>query len=647
MKKSKALLKNLQKADKEYEQALRNASQKGDTSAAALLALGSIDATGAITSVAQLLNEINQSFEGYSSELFKSRYILLCEGNFISNEFNRQALAELVSQEERYSLVDRDREILVQQVIKASSKKSNGSAPEKLLSSQRELRACEVHLSEIEVDLMTNRQRIIYSSIEGRLKSLVDLGDNLIRFGEHGLENIQLLPTSANLLDNPSIDSLSPSQSASQVQEDTPNISGPITAIKNPNLKRGHSDAARAVQIVQPQDTPKPSMFTEQFSDSSIQSPGPTTTKAIRQPLIPEPLYQQQSQKKSGGFFRRLFGGGKKEKAPKQAKKHQKETEVDTHQKKSLFSIGFGSKSSHPQTDSNDNRRKSFDGWQTRTASNIKSLERDDSSDEDNVGAKYITVQNKNPQAIIADNLSRQSSVASNQSKRRRSTHRTSQSALRSNSVGNGRRVSDLPERPSSAASLPILTQTAQQKHAKQAKKTERSSMQQQKITATPLLPPKVPTKNAVSNGNSQRRRPTSTSVRHRKAVVHPNLMSIVEGDGVDQDFNPAAAVVSQPKGKGKEREHLPLTSNQTRRISANNESIAPIRKGSNRSSRSEQLPKNVSWRDQPLVQRSNSVQWASRPRRNSTSSSSDEEGSYAYNAARAKLSPLDFSTLK
>lgn len=80
MKKSKALLKNLQKADKEYEQALRNASQKGDTSAAALLALGSIDATGAITSVAQLLNEINQSFEGYSSELFKSRYISLCEG---------------------------------------------------------------------------------------------------------------------------------------------------------------------------------------------------------------------------------------------------------------------------------------------------------------------------------------------------------------------------------------------------------------------------------------------------------------------------------------------------------------------------------------------------------------------------------------
>lgn len=151
-------------------------------------------------------------------------------------------------------------------MIKASSKKSNGSAPEKLLGSQRELRACEVHLSEIEVDLMTNRQRIIYSSIEGRLKSLVELGDNLIRFGEHGLENIQLLPTSANLLDNPSIDSLSPSQSASQVQEDTPNISGPITAIKNPNLKRGHSDAARAIQIVQPKDTPKPSMFTEQFS---------------------------------------------------------------------------------------------------------------------------------------------------------------------------------------------------------------------------------------------------------------------------------------------------------------------------------------------------------------------------------------------
>lgn len=253
MKKSKSLLKNLQKSDKDYEISLKNSIECGNLSASALLALGSIDDTGSITNIAQLFQEINNSFDNYTNQLFKSRKLL----------------DELISQEDSYTLVDKDRQLLISQVIKASSKKSNNGTPDKLLDAQRELRACQTHLSEIEVDLMINRQRIINSSIEGKLNSMVELGEKIARFADQGLEHIHSIPTSANLLENPSIDSLSPSQSASQVNVDTNIISSPLNIVKNSTSRRESGLKSRFIsETHQPQHQPKPSMFTEQFSVS-------------------------------------------------------------------------------------------------------------------------------------------------------------------------------------------------------------------------------------------------------------------------------------------------------------------------------------------------------------------------------------------
>lgn len=326
-----------------------------------------------------------------------------------------------------------------------------------------------------------------------------------------------------------------------------------------------------------------------------------------------------------------MFGSNKK-----QSNHIIKQDKQSKSNKKNLFNVPWGSKSSNHNS---DKQSKQIDGWHTRTTSNITSLERGDSSDED-VGNKYVTVKNKNPQAAIAENLSRQSSVASSQSqnKKAKSSKRFSQDVVRSNSLGNSKRALSLPERPSSAASLPLNVHSTKQ--------TKRSS----KSTTSPQnnnVPPKLPSKNGVSNGSVQRKRPNSTSQRNRKVVIHPNLMSIVEGDGNDQDFNPSPQSNGVAKSKGKEREHLPTSSNNSRHSSANSNSIPPIRKNSNRSTRSEQLhPKNVSWA-QSIPQRSMSSQWSNRSSKDDIESSDDEDNDNAYNIARAQLSPLDFSTLK
>ncbi|TIA91113.1 hypothetical protein E3P99_01282 [Wallemia hederae] len=640
MKKSKPLLKNLQKADKDYDNALRIAVQRGYLDSAAVNALGTIDATGSIAHVASILTQANQNFESYTAQLFKSRSATLV-ARLPPLTLPRQALDQLIQQEESYALADKDRELLVSQVIKASSKKSTNGSSARLIESQKELKACENHLSQIEVDLMINRQQIIFSSLQQRLRSLLELGENLYKLADQGLDHIHSLPASTNLLENPSIDSLSPSQSASQVNDDSNFISSPINhSIKRDSNLKQNSVTEHALKSAQSQP-PKPSMFTEQFSESSIQSPAPQQPQ--RQPLIPHAT-PPQSQQKPAGFLKRLFGGNKKQSpTPSRQVRHT----IDKPGKKSLFSVPWGAKPP-ANTSRSESKRKDIDGWHTRTTSNISSLQRGDSSDEE-VGAKYVSVTNKNPRATIAENLSRQSSLTSNQSQRKskRSSQRYSQDVLRSNSLGNSKRTFALPERPSSAASLPLNTHASHKRGKGQATITNRPAglaTASQRDDATSALPPKVPSKNSVSSNGVSRKRPTSTSARNRKVVIHPNLMSIVESDNADHDFNPTGQSNGTPKTKGKEREHLPASRDNSRQSSMSS-SVAPIRKDSARSSRSEQLPKNVSWA-QSLPQRSTSTQWSNRPSANGDDSSDDEDDD-AYNIARAQLSPLDFSNLK
>ncbi|TIA71023.1 hypothetical protein E3P92_03125 [Wallemia ichthyophaga] len=631
MKKSKSLLKNLQKSDKEYENSLINCTQFGNISASALLALGSIDDSGSINFVGNIFQEINNCNSNYTNTLFKCR----------------QSIDQLIDQENHYYQVDKDRQLLISQVIKASSKKSNqnnSTSPDKLNEAQNELRACQFHLTELELDLMASRQRIINSTIQLKLSALSELGENFTKLANQGLDHFNSVPTSANLLDNTSIDSLSPSQSASQINVESRRNS----IVKSRYLSDSHQQ--------------KPSMFTEQFSVSSIQSPSPKPSpQPQRQPLFPPPPNQsKQSQQKPAGFLRRLFGVGSKKhsnhlnqvKQDKQDKaekpdKAEKAEKLSKPSKKNLFNVAWGSKTSNLDPDSPPSQPKQSNGWQTRTTSNINSLERGDSSDDDD-GSKFVTVTNKNPQAAIAENISRQSSATSaNQTQRK--IKPSSRRHSRSNSLGDSQRPSSLPERPSSAASLPL--------NAHGTKKTKKPS-KYSTLTSSPQinsnsLTTKPTSKNLTSNGTNHRKPANSTTPRNRKVVVHPNLMSIVEGDNLDQDFNPSShtngtnGIKVTKKSKGKQPEHLPSSVHSSPISSLNNQSLAPIRKDSNRSSRSDHmLPKNVSWAQSPAPPHSISSQRSLKSNREENDDSSDDDNG-AYNAARSQLTPLDFSTLK
>lgn len=410
---------------------------------------------------------------------------------------------------------------------------------------------------------MSKRQLLIHKSIELRFQSLIEIGEAYLKLAYEGLDLIQVLPTSTNLLESNSLDSLSPSQSASQVADDGPEISGPINVVKNPNLKRvanettstkPRSISERALNTSQPRDVPNTSMFTEQFSDSSVQSPPLPRNQYYYQQPLPQ-LPPQKSKSSFTNTLKSLFTRRSKQKdqAPQMIP-----TESQT---KNLFNITWKSNSQSRSSSKQDIKPQSniqSSGWQTRTNKNLKSLSRDNSSDEEQGGV--IAVKNVNATTAIANQLSRQSSVASQQSKIKSSP------IARSNSASLQNRRKSLPERPSSAASLPINSQQAQIRSNSGVKRKNAN-----RTSSPPSLPSKTYNngENLINRNSNRVNRPNSTSMRNRKAVIHPNLMSIVETEAAKQ-------YPSKSKGKGKEREDDVI---QTKT------SCQPARKGSNRSS--------------------------------------------------------------
>lgn len=97
MKRTKGLIKNLVKVDKDFELALNNLTDVVSLNSSAILALGSVDSSGTLTKLSELLNQSSNPLNNYSNNIFKSR----------------QSLNQIIDLEQRWETVERDRELLL------------------------------------------------------------------------------------------------------------------------------------------------------------------------------------------------------------------------------------------------------------------------------------------------------------------------------------------------------------------------------------------------------------------------------------------------------------------------------------------------------------------------------------------------------
>ena len=97
MKRTKGLIKNLVKVDKDFELALNNLTDVVSLNSSAILALGSVDSSGTLTKLSELLNQSSNPLNDYSNNIFRSR----------------QLLNQIVDLEQRWETVERDRELLL------------------------------------------------------------------------------------------------------------------------------------------------------------------------------------------------------------------------------------------------------------------------------------------------------------------------------------------------------------------------------------------------------------------------------------------------------------------------------------------------------------------------------------------------------
>ncbi|BGP21898.1 hypothetical protein JCM10295v2_000775 [Rhodotorula toruloides] len=217
------LLSNLLKTEKDSAQAFKQYTLAAQSASAALSAWSVADSTGtgdlmdAAIRISQLLSTITDSQRLYLTSL--TTY--------------RSSLKDVLAREQALRTVVRDREILVNRLIKIGNKKPKDGAEReheaKVEDAQRELQACETFLQEEELALAHAKRRSFREALNARMQVMNALahvmddcsieavgilsslqGDDLADGdAEHGLRREYDLGSDAG-------DSIAPSQSASQ-----------------------------------------------------------------------------------------------------------------------------------------------------------------------------------------------------------------------------------------------------------------------------------------------------------------------------------------------------------------------------------------------------------------------------------------------
>uniref|UniRef100_A0A0K3CK34 Uncharacterized protein n=1 Tax=Rhodotorula toruloides TaxID=5286 RepID=A0A0K3CK34_RHOTO len=219
------LLSNLLKTEKDSAQAFKQYTLAAQSASAALSAWSVADSTGtgdlmdAAIRISQLLSTITDSQRLYLTSL--TTY--------------RSSLKDVLAREQALRTVVRDREILVNRLIKIGNKRpKDGGEREheaKLEDAQRELQACETFLQEEELALAHAKRRSFREALNARMQAMnalshvmddcsveaVDIlstlqGDSFERTGADG--DVQLRREYD--LGSDAGDSIAPSQSASQ-----------------------------------------------------------------------------------------------------------------------------------------------------------------------------------------------------------------------------------------------------------------------------------------------------------------------------------------------------------------------------------------------------------------------------------------------
>ncbi|GAA5839089.1 hypothetical protein JCM3766R1_002254 [Sporobolomyces carnicolor] len=164
------LLNNLINREKEATQAFKQYSLNSGSAAAALSTWSTADSANttdimdASTQITQLLSSLTDTQRSYLNAL----------------TLYRSALKEVHGREVALKTVVRDREILVNRVIKLGNKKPKDeqlhSHQLKLEDAQRELTACETFLQEEEIALSELKRRSFREALAHRMKSMGELG---------------------------------------------------------------------------------------------------------------------------------------------------------------------------------------------------------------------------------------------------------------------------------------------------------------------------------------------------------------------------------------------------------------------------------------------------------------------------------------
>ncbi|GAA5961927.1 hypothetical protein JCM3765_006440 [Sporobolomyces pararoseus] len=164
------LLNNLINREKEATQAFKQYSLNSGSAAAALSTWSTADSANttdimdASTQITQLLSSLTDTQRSYLNAL----------------TLYRSALKEVHGREIALKTVVRDREILVNRVIKLGNKKPKDeqlhSHQLKLEDAQRELTACETFLQEEEIQLSELKRRSFREALAHRMKSMGELG---------------------------------------------------------------------------------------------------------------------------------------------------------------------------------------------------------------------------------------------------------------------------------------------------------------------------------------------------------------------------------------------------------------------------------------------------------------------------------------
>ncbi|GAA5851571.1 hypothetical protein JCM9279_006902 [Rhodotorula babjevae] len=260
------LLANLLKTEKDAATAFKNYAHTAATAGSALSAWSVADSADtpdlmdAAIRISQLIATCSDSQRLYLQAL--SAY--------------RAALKEVLAREQALRTVLRDREILVNRLIKIGNKKvkdgQEADHQHKLDDAQRELQACETFLQEEEIALATAKRRSFRHGLQQRMQSMVELSRVMEDCAAEAVAILAQLPspdgdddaehydaTAAHAYDVASDmgDSIAPSQSASQAMSRASSSSSlndefHANAPPIPNNLRIDSSPARAARSASP-----------------------------------------------------------------------------------------------------------------------------------------------------------------------------------------------------------------------------------------------------------------------------------------------------------------------------------------------------------------------------------------------------------